>query len=290
MKNLFENTSSYWVRYSQYEYRTGKDGLLYITPAANSQPILYDPLENYTQLVLDALNLGMFAIKHKSKALLKNKVIEFVSKYGLLGFLTALPTTPGFMNYEAVYLPKNHFIKEETMQTEKYLEQFFPFDKLDVVKNGVKSRWNLTDRTMIALALTLDERPMAVQMCCQRQYAERFDWLVQEFKDWAFTFVSSFFYYKDYDSLDELSKTMYQSGMAAFGGIAPTYHIELRERPTMVWDFHSLLLQIQMLFTVMLTDDGSTITCCDNCGKVFVAVDSTEYCCAECESEVKGDE
>lgn len=78
LKNLFENTSSYWVRYSKYEYRTGKDGLLYITPAANSQPILYDPLENYTQLVLDALNLGMFAMKHKRKALLKNKVMEFV--------------------------------------------------------------------------------------------------------------------------------------------------------------------------------------------------------------------
>lgn len=131
---------------------------------------------------------------------------------------------------------------------------------------------------------------MAVKMCCQRQYAERFDWLVQEFKDWAFTFVSSFFYYKDYDSLDELSKTMYQAGMAAFGGIAPTYHIELRERPTMVWDFHSLLLQIQMLFSIMLTDDGSTITCCNNCGKVFVSVDGAEYCCAECESEAKGEE
>lgn len=174
------------------------------------------------------------------------------------------------------------------MQTADYLAKFFPSDKLDVVKRGIESRWNLTDRTMIALALTLDERPMAVKMCCQRQYAERFDWLVQEFKDWAFTFVSSFFYYKDYVSLDDLSKTMYQAGMSAFGGIAPTYHIELRERPTMVWDFHSLLLQIQMLFSVMLTDDGSTITCCDNCGKVFVAVDGAEYCCAECESEAKG--
>lgn len=57
----------------------------------------------------------------------------------------------------------------------------------------------------------------------------------------------------------------------------------------MVWDFHSLLLQIQMLFSVMLTDDSSTITCCDYCGKVFVSVDSAEYCCTECESEAKGD-
>lgn len=58
----------------------------------------------------------------------------------------------------------------------------------------------------------------------------------------------------------------------------------------MVWDFHSLLLQIQMLFSIMLTDDASTITCCDNCGKVFVSVDGAEYCCAECESEAKSRE
>ena len=31
--------------------------------------------------------------------------------------MTALPTTPSFMDYEAVYLPKNHFIKAETMET-----------------------------------------------------------------------------------------------------------------------------------------------------------------------------
>ena len=30
--------------------------------------------------------------------------------------MTALPTTPSFMDYEAVYLPKNHFIKAETME------------------------------------------------------------------------------------------------------------------------------------------------------------------------------
>ena len=41
--------------------------------------------------------------------------MEFVTRYGLLGLMTALPTTPTFMDYEAVYLPKNHFIREESM-------------------------------------------------------------------------------------------------------------------------------------------------------------------------------
>lgn len=38
--------------------------------------------------------------------------------------MPALPTTPDFMEYEQVYLPKNHFIREEVMQTEDYLHLF----------------------------------------------------------------------------------------------------------------------------------------------------------------------
>ena len=79
-------------------------------------------------------------------------ILEFVTKYGLLGLMTALPTTPSFMDYEAVYLPKNHFIKAETMETEDYLALFYPFEQLDVVKRGVESDWTVSgDRTMIAL-------------------------------------------------------------------------------------------------------------------------------------------
>ena len=38
--------------------------------------------------------------------------------------------TPDFIAYHAVYLPKNHFIKEESMTTKKYLLYFFHFDKI----------------------------------------------------------------------------------------------------------------------------------------------------------------
>ena len=43
--------------------------------------------------------------------------------------------------------------------------------------------------------------------------------------------------------------------MSAFGGISPTYHIALAENtPVIVWNFHSLLVMIQMCFSFMLTD------------------------------------
>ena len=38
MKNIFQNSSSNWVRYDKYEWRTSADGKCYITPAANAKP------------------------------------------------------------------------------------------------------------------------------------------------------------------------------------------------------------------------------------------------------------
>ena len=47
------------------------------------------------------------------------------------------------------------------------------------------------DRTMLALALTFRKEPDAQIMCFMRNYTERYDWLVQVFQDWSFTFLSS---------------------------------------------------------------------------------------------------
>ena len=58
MKNLFERTSSNWVRYSEYEWRAAEDGTLYLTPTKTAQPSIYDPLAEYQQIVLDAINIG----------------------------------------------------------------------------------------------------------------------------------------------------------------------------------------------------------------------------------------
>lgn len=65
---------------------------------------------------------------------LKQRIQNFAEHFGLLGLMTALPTTPEFITYDAVYLPKNHFIRQETLSTEDYLAYFFPFDKISFVK------------------------------------------------------------------------------------------------------------------------------------------------------------
>ena len=287
MKNLFERTSSNWVRYSEYEWRAAEDGTLYLTPTKTAQPSIYDPLAEYQQIVLDAINIGRMESQGKTPQEIQKAIGQFAVKYGLLGLMTALPTTPTFMDYEAVYLSKNHFIKEETMSTKDYLHLFFPFHNPDVVKRGVESMWNiLNDRVMMALAMTMSDKPMAVNMSFQREYAEPYEWMKQQFIDLAFTFLTSVIFYEDYDDMTPDQRLLMQEGMTAFGGIAPTYRIALLDKPTIIWDFHSLMLGIQMMFSFMLTDSENPIKLCRHCTKAFVASrPSAVFCSPQCKNK-----
>ena len=241
--NFCKQSRSHWVRYDHYELKTAEDSKRYITPGKNAKPDVYNPLKEAPNIVLDALNVGILLMGCKPEAEVEKAVMEFVTRYGLLGLMTALPTTPSFMDYEAVYLPKNHFIKEESMATDKYLSLFYPFDQLDLVKKGIESTWNVSgDRTMIALTMTFMDEPMAKNMSFQREYAEPYDWVAQQFKDWAFTLSTSILYYNDYDSIGEDARGLYRKAMVAFGEIAPSHHMELLDN--IYWDFHSLLLGI----------------------------------------------
>lgn len=286
MNNFFEHSSSHWVRYDQYELKEATDGTRYILPTRDAKPHVYDPLEHADTMVLDALNVGMLMMKRADDTEIQEAVMTFITNHGLLGLMTALPTTPTFMDCEAVYLLKNNYIKEEALSTEAYLKYFYPFDQPGIKKSGKESVWSITDdREMPALAMTFDNKPMAVRMCMQREYAERYDWLLAQFKDWAFIFYTSIFYYQDGATLDEDTKNVYREAMAAFDGIAPSYHIELREKPTIVWDFHSLLLGIQMMLSFAMTDEKDSLKVCRRCGKAFVGGKAgKEFCCARCKS------
>lgn len=75
----------------------------YISPAPDAMPQIYDPLQDHKSMVLDALNIGLM-IRTSTKRKVRDAIMAFVSKYGLLGLMTALPTTPKFVDYRAVYV------------------------------------------------------------------------------------------------------------------------------------------------------------------------------------------
>ena len=198
--------------------------------------------------------------------------------------MTALPTTPKFMQYEKVYLPKNHFIREEALGTEQFLDYFFPFKKLNLRKRGVEYTWEVEgDTDAMALAMTFASDPDAMSMSFQKEYAEPLDWIITALKDMTFPFITSKYFYEHGDAFDADEKKLMAQGVAAFGGIAPTYRIALLDKPTIVWDFHSLLIGLQMMFSFMLAEDKTPLRMCDSCDTIFVANRKTQrYCCDKC--------
>lgn len=289
MKKLFKEFGSTWVRFSEYEWKATADGTLFLKPTKTAQPSIYNPIDQYEQIVLDAIAIGRMGAQRKPAHEIQSAIQKFAENYGMLGLMTALPTTPNFMDYKAVYLPKNHFIREEALSTEEYLKYFFPFESPDVVKNGVKTMWSVQgDRTMMALAMTMVNEPLAVNMSFQREYSERYDWLKEQFVDIAFTFLTSVLYYGSRNKLPPEQRQLMQQGMEAFGGIAPTYRIALLDKPTIVWDFHSLILVIQIMFSFMLTDDETPIRPCKNCLTPFVPKTPDElFCSSVCEEKYR---
>ena len=125
MNKLFKYANSIWVRYSDYVITETSDGIKYLQPAPNAVPKPYDPVEEFENIALDAVSVGQLCMSQEATDSEKQEAIRgFALKYGLLGIMTAIPTTPKFLPYENVIFPKNHFIREESMPVEKYLDVF----------------------------------------------------------------------------------------------------------------------------------------------------------------------
>ena len=97
MNNLFAQSRSHWVRYDRYEIKTGKTGKRYITPEKTAKPDIYNPLKESSEMVLEALNVGMLMMNRSPEDVVEKAILSFVTHYGLLGLMTALPTTPSFI-------------------------------------------------------------------------------------------------------------------------------------------------------------------------------------------------
>ena len=144
MNKLFKYANSIWVRYSDYVITETSDGIKYLQPAPNAIPKPYDPVEEFENITLDAVNVGQLCMSQEATEGEKHEAIRgFALKYGLLGIMTAIPTTPKFLPYENVFFPKNHFIREESMTVEKYLDEFFPFKKPNIRKKGSEYIWDI---------------------------------------------------------------------------------------------------------------------------------------------------
>ena len=125
IKEIYENRISTWAKYSGYRIikRHGQD---YIAPEENAALMWYDPVEKEETLIADVLNMGKSIADAKSGEKMTVVALDFVSKYGLLGWMPSLPVNPCFYLESKVLLPENEYFlfSSTTKDTEKYLEQF----------------------------------------------------------------------------------------------------------------------------------------------------------------------
>ena len=159
--NIFEHTRASWVRYSDYQWKEGPDGYFYLMPMPEAKPNIYDPTKVSNELVLDAVEIGRAFMNRTPPENGRAIIRDFAVKYGLLGIMTALPTTASFFDYEKVYFPRNDFIREEVLDTTTYLRYFYPFRMPNVRKDGADSVWNSReddDTNMKASMLTFSDK------------------------------------------------------------------------------------------------------------------------------------
>ena len=111
----------------------------------------------------DAVNIGLLVFHKQPDSEIQTAIRNFAFAYGLLGLMTALPTTPRFAEYEKVYLLKNPFIRQESMDTLAYLKLFFPFRIPDFKKHGMELLWNVSGEDREADDLPTEEDVAANQ-------------------------------------------------------------------------------------------------------------------------------
>ena len=281
MTDVITHATTFWAKYNAYEIKTADDGVRYVTPCTDAEVNPFNPLPVSEKMVLDAINTGLVSMRRDKKGM-ENAVLRFVNEYGLLGLMPGIPTTPQFIDYENVYLLKNPYIKQEFMDTMEYMDYFYPFEKPEFQKSGLDSLWNITnDFRMGGLAVMLGHLPQAQLMSFLRIYAERFDWIEESFREIAFQAVTCHYYYNEPEYTDSDERRLYQKAIMAYDAIAPTYHIELRERPILTWDFSSLLQIIHYSMAFAIADDHSTIRMCDQCGNAYISKGKDDIFCSE---------
>ena len=269
---VLENSYSIWHKCGKYGIKESIYGRNYIV-AEEKNTELYDMFDNPDNLVLDALNTALIVLEGKSKKIVRDSIMKFTDKYGFLGLINVLPRTASFFEQENVYFPKNHFVKAECMKKEQYLNIFFPFNKPKGDWLYGKGKPPMPDLGEMLYLLP--------------GYAEPYDWVVQQFKDWAYMLIAS----NDDRIADKRNrrKDMYlrRRTFRTFDVAMPSYIIEYNSRPELIWNFTSLWQVIDLFIKSAITDPVSTICICQKCLKVIKTelvnlYEFRDFCCKEC--------
>lgn len=269
IKEIYENRISIWVKYSGYRIikRQGQD---YIAPEENAVLMWYDPVEKEETLIADVLNMGKSIADAKNGEEMVTSALDFVSKYGLLGWMPSLPVNPYFYLESKVLLPENEYFlfSSTTKDTEKYLEQF------QAEPNGEK----------LLGAAEKQGRPPIYDLVFSKNYCEPLDWII--------SFLQEMFeHFRTKEMLEEPNYEPWER-MILRKRIESLYHpgvpYVLRYDPVLsaCWVFDSLKMVVETACVVALGQQEDPVVACKHCRKYFYREDvRSAYCSHRCRNQ-----
>jgi len=273
-----------WIRYSDYEYREAKSGELYLVPAVDAAFNMYNPFDVAEELFIDIVKLGDKALEeeasdNKLSEELKNELLIFVKKYGLLGFVTASVYNRDIIGDEKVLLINKNFItKEKIMDESDYIKEFIPFvEEGDIVFK--KYRNSIDVRKAEDSPKFYGKRPLILDIVFSRFYAEKVKWIIDFAKMIASHFNQLIIYRKSSKHLTENVTIMAGSFHAEKIG----FTINQLDKTYIAWQFDSLKTAIETIYAFAVTDNTTLVSRCQHCNNVFISNNlRAKYCSPSC--------
>lgn len=275
-----------WIRYSDYEYKENETGEVYIVPTEDAYFTMYNPFDVAKDIVFDLLDLGDEALKKEcDEQVIKNKVMIFVKKYGLMGLVTASVYNRDIVGEEQVLFIKNNLVAHESMmESWAYIKRFIPFADEDEVYIRAFKR----DITIVKAEDSpkfYGKRPLVLDIVFSKFYAEKLEWIVSFAKQMA-THFNQMLIYRNNHLTEEVTILAGQFKAEKIG-----LTVGVLDKAVLTWEIDALKTAIELLYAFALTDSKTLLNRCEYCNKIFCAKSEREkYCtpsCRNCSNVIK---
>ncbi len=279
--NLVGDFATDWIRYSNYEYNENDKGELYIIPAVDAAFSMYNPFNVAEELFMDIIQLGDRALKEEEKVSeeLKNDVLIFAKKYGLLGLISSSVYNRNIIGDEKVlFIEKNLITKEKIMDESDYINLFIPFvEEGDIIFR--KYRNSIDVKKAEDSPKFFGKRPLILDLVFSRFYSEKLSWIINFAKMIASHFNQLIIYRSSSKYLTENVTIMAGSFHAEKIG----FTINQLDRTVIAWQFDSLKTTIETIYAFAVTDESTLISRCQYCNNVFISSNlRAKYCSSSC--------
>ncbi len=278
--SLIGSFTTDWIRYSSYEFKEDEQGALYIIPTKDAVFSMYNPFDVAEDLLMDLMDIGQRALKTElNDPELKNAIIIFAKKYGLLGLISASVYNRNIIGEDHVLMIEgNHITKERILKAKEYIKLFIPFvEEGEVVfktyRNSVDvSKWEESPKFF-------GKRPVVMDLIFSRFYAEQVKWII----DFAKLIVSHFDQLLMYRSSSVYLTENVTIMAGRFHAEKIGFTINQLDKTTIAWQFDSLKTTIETIYAFGVTDEKVLLSRCRHCDQIFIANSSREkYCSPSC--------